>query len=43
MRYSAGLLVNAHDSRVSGFVVGNIDDDSRLRSFTINAGLRFNF
>jgi hypothetical protein len=43
MRYSAGLLVNAHDSRVSGFVVGNVDDDSRLRSFTINAGLRFNF
>jgi hypothetical protein len=24
-------------------VVGNVDDDSRLRSFTINAGLRFNF
>ncbi len=43
MRYSAGILVNAHGSRVSGFVVGNIDDDSRLRSFTINAGLRFNF
>jgi hypothetical protein len=43
MRYSAGILANAHDSRVSGFVVGNIDDDSRLRSFTINAGLRFNF
>jgi hypothetical protein len=43
MRYSAGILANAHGSRVSGFVVGNIDDDSRLRSFTINAGLRFNF
>jgi outer membrane autotransporter protein len=43
MRYSAGILANAHDSRVSGFVVGNIDDDSRLRSFTIHAGLRFNF
>jgi hypothetical protein len=43
MRYSAGILANAHGGRVSGFVVGNIDDDSRLRSFTINAGLRFNF
>jgi hypothetical protein len=43
MRYSAGILANAHGSRVSGFVVGNIDDDSRLRSFTIHAGLRFNF
>jgi hypothetical protein len=43
MRYSAGILANAHGSRVSGFVVGNIDDDARLRSFTIHAGLRFNF
>jgi hypothetical protein len=43
MRYSAGILANAHGGRVSAFVVGNIDDDSRLRSFTINAGLRFNF
>jgi hypothetical protein len=43
MRYSAGILANAHGSRVSGFVVGNIDDDSRLRSFTVHAGLRFNF
>jgi hypothetical protein len=43
MRYSAGILANAHGGRVSAFVVGNIDDDSRLRSFTIHAGLRFNF
>jgi len=43
MRYSAGLLVNAHGGRVTGFVAGNVDDDARLRTFTINAGLRFNF
>jgi len=28
---------------MSAFVADNIDDDSRLRSFTTHAGLRFNF
>ncbi len=43
MRYSAGILANAANGKVSGFVVGNVNDDSRLRSFSISAGLRFNF
>ncbi len=43
MRYSLGLIGTGAGGRVSGFVVGNINDDARLRSFTINAGLRFNF
>ncbi|MGN6820604.1 MAG: hypothetical protein ACTHJR_18255 [Sphingomonas sp.] len=43
MRYSLGVIGNARGGRVSGFVVGNIDDGSRLRAFTLNAGLRFNF
>ncbi|MEG3147563.1 hypothetical protein U1839_23170, partial [Sphingomonas sp. RT2P30] len=43
MRYSVGLIGTAADGRVSGFVVGNINDGSRLKSFTVNAGLRFNF
>jgi len=43
MRYSLGLIGTAANGRVSGFVVGNVNDDARLRSFTINAGVRFNF
>ena len=43
MRYSVGLIGTAAGGRVSGFVVGNVNDGSRLKSFTVNAGLRFNF
>ncbi len=43
MRYSVGLIGTAAGGRVSAFVVGNINDGSRLKSFTVNAGLRFNF
>ncbi|WEK43376.1 MAG: hypothetical protein P0Y64_00515 [Candidatus Sphingomonas colombiensis] len=43
MRYSAGIMANAAEGRVTGFLVGNLDDGSRLKSFAINAGVRFNF
>lgn len=34
---------HARNGRVSAFVVGNVNDGSDVRSFTINAGVRFNF
>ncbi|MGY4399187.1 outer membrane autotransporter protein, partial [Sphingomonas sp. UYAg733] len=43
MRYSAGVMGHARGGRLSAFVVGNIDDGSGLRAFTVNGGIRFNF
>ncbi|PSJ40892.1 hypothetical protein C7I55_11500 [Sphingomonas deserti] len=43
MRYSAGIMGHARGGRVSAFVVGNLEDGSSRRGFTVNGGLRFNF
>jgi hypothetical protein len=43
VRYSLGVMGQTRDGRISAFLVGNVDDGSRLESFTVNAGLRFNF
>ena len=42
-RYSAGVTARARDGRVTGFLVGNINDGTGLHSFSLNAGVRFNF
>ncbi len=43
MRYSLGIMGSANGGKVSGFVTGNLNDGSGIKSFTVNAGLRFNF
>jgi outer membrane autotransporter protein len=43
VRYSVGLVARAREGKVTGFVVGNINDGSGLHSVTVNAGVRFNF
>ena len=43
MRYSFGVLGHARNGRISAFLAGNIDDSSELKSFSANAGIRFNF
>ena len=43
VRYSVGVTAKARDGRVSGFLVGNINEGSGLHSFSLNAGVRFNF
>jgi hypothetical protein len=43
IRYSAGISAKAHDGRVSAFIVGNLDDSSDRKSFTMSGGLRLNF
>ena len=43
MRYSLGVMGDAASGRVSAFLVGDITDGSRIKSYTIHAGLRFNF
>lgn len=42
-RYSVGLMGHARGGRVSAFLVGNVDDGSGFRAFTVNGGIRFNF
>jgi outer membrane autotransporter protein len=43
IRYSVGVTAKAKDGRVTGFLVGNINDGTGLHSFSLNAGVRFNF
>lgn len=43
VRYSAGLDIRAHHSRVTGFVAANLDDGGRRDGKSVHAGLRLNF
>jgi len=43
IRYSAGISAKAHDGRVTGFVVGNLEESAERKSFTVSGGVRFNF
>ncbi len=43
MRYSLGVMGSADGGRISGFVVGNMNDGAWIKSYTLNAGLHFNF
>ncbi|PTS84583.1 hypothetical protein DBR17_07785, partial [Sphingomonas sp. HMWF008] len=43
MRYSVGVMGSANGGRVSGFMVGNVNDGSGIKSYTLNAGVRLNF
>ena len=43
VRYSLGVTGSARDGRISGFLVGNLNDGSQIKSFAVSGGLRFNF
>ncbi len=43
VRYTAGLDICAHHSRVTGFVAANLDDSGRRDGKSLHAGLRYNF